>query len=287
MTSDGVLRALREGPLREPAHAWLYEVRNGTGYSRQERYADALVVSCWPSRGIWIAGIEFKVSRADWRRELDDPTKSAEIQRFCDHWYVAAPAGVVLPGELPERWGYYEIGAGKKPKPTLVKEAPRLDPLPLTSVFVASVLRNAAQVQEQARQRGRAEMRSELRGDGDEGELANLRKQLRDMEIAKIHAEGQERYAKLQIENLRSAVTDFERQTGASLGFGDTRRGWRAGVEVGAQFRLAEQLIATPPRELAARLKSIASELDAVAAAAEPESPAALVVDATRKRGAS
>ena len=54
MTSADVAAALRAGPFREPAHAWLQEVRNGTGYSRRARYADALAISLYPSRGRYV-----------------------------------------------------------------------------------------------------------------------------------------------------------------------------------------------------------------------------------------
>ena len=142
MTSQQVLTALRSGPLREPAHAWLLEVRNSVGYTRQVRYADALVLSVWPSRGLWIAGIEVKISRNDWLRELDNPKKSAELQRFCHYWWIAAPEGVVNADELPEKWGHYVI-RGQKARAS--QKATLLKPDALTMDFVASVLRNQSE----------------------------------------------------------------------------------------------------------------------------------------------
>jgi hypothetical protein len=47
-------------------------------------------MSLWPSRGIELHGIEIKVSRNDWLKELGDPAKADEIARFCDRWWVAA-----------------------------------------------------------------------------------------------------------------------------------------------------------------------------------------------------
>src|SRR5262245_2299599 len=104
-TSKSVLDAIAEAPrFAPPACVMLREVRNGTGYAKQVRTADAVVVSVWPSRGVWLGGIEVKVSRSDWLRELKDPTKAAEIQKYCNYWWLASPEGVCEPGELPENW---------------------------------------------------------------------------------------------------------------------------------------------------------------------------------------
>ena len=58
----------------------------------------------WPSRGLYIAGVEIKVSRADWLKERKDPGKSVSIQRFCKYWYVAAPAGIVPVADDEDDW---------------------------------------------------------------------------------------------------------------------------------------------------------------------------------------
>lgn len=72
---------------------------------------DFLAVACWPSDGFVVHGYEIKVSRADWLRELRSPGKSVESMAHCDFWWLAAPAGVVKPGELPEGWGFIELGS--------------------------------------------------------------------------------------------------------------------------------------------------------------------------------
>lgn len=125
-----------------PAFATLRSVRNGTGFSRKkDRTADFMAVSCYPSRGLHITGIEIKVHRSDWMREIAQPDKSAEFMRFCKYWYVAAPKGVVQEGEVPETWGYLEIGGNCK---EIVKAPKRENVEPLDMLMLCSILRNVS-----------------------------------------------------------------------------------------------------------------------------------------------
>jgi len=139
--SAGDIYALLERAFPAPAYALLNQVRNGTGYDRRvTRYADALAISCWPSRGLYLAGIEIKVSRGDWLKELALPDKSAEIQQYCKYWYLAVPTGLVLPGEVPETWGLIECGKTCR----TTKAAPKLQPVAPDMPLVASIMRNVA-----------------------------------------------------------------------------------------------------------------------------------------------
>lgn len=123
-----------------PECALLFEVADATA-GRGSRLADAIAVSCWPSRGLWIAGFEIKSYRSDWLREKKNPEKSSVLQKFCDHWWiVAADDTIVKDGELPETWGLLVLRGNKL---VTVKDAPKLEAQPLTRLFVASMLRNA------------------------------------------------------------------------------------------------------------------------------------------------
>ena len=123
-TEAKVFDALRH-VFPSPAHTRIPSVRNGTGYARKRtRTADGLVFSTWPSRGLWMAGIEIKVSRSDWKKELADAAKSDEIQQYCHHWYVAAPVGVVPINEVPKAWGVIEVSGTTA---DIVKAAPPLE----------------------------------------------------------------------------------------------------------------------------------------------------------------
>lgn len=87
---------------------------------------DFLAVSLWPSRHFEVHGYEIKVSRSDWLKELKQPTKARNGMARCDFWYLAAPPGILKDGELPDRWGYVEIGAAEsrlRHRPTQLRPA--------------------------------------------------------------------------------------------------------------------------------------------------------------------
>lgn len=140
----GLLR--RQYP--DGAYALLEQVRNATGYGRKERYADALVMSCWPSRGLWLAGFEVKVDRRDWLNEHANAAKAEAIAQYCDYWWLVAGADkVAREEEIPEAWGFKVVRSGKL---VTVKEAPKLEPKPMDRGFLASVLRNCVGLTEAA-----------------------------------------------------------------------------------------------------------------------------------------
>jgi hypothetical protein len=125
-----------------PEWALFTEVRSAAGFDAR-RTADAVAMNQWPSRGLEIHGVEVKVSRSDWLRELKDPEKSAAVQKYCDRWWVAvSEAAIVKDGELPPTWGLLVLRGDKLVQKV---EAPKLEAQPLTRTFVASLLRNAAE----------------------------------------------------------------------------------------------------------------------------------------------
>lgn len=79
---------------------------NGSTGSR----VDALYVGFTSSSGRLLVGHELKVSRADWRHELDKPGKADTWADECHAWYVVAPdTTIVRPEELPPGWGLMVI----------------------------------------------------------------------------------------------------------------------------------------------------------------------------------
>lgn len=259
LSAGAVLEALRKGPMSEPAHSWLYEVRNQTGYRDEQRYADALVISAWPSRGIWFAGVEAKVSRSDWRAELAAPEKSEAIQRFCNYWWIAAPEGVVLPEEVPATWGHYVVAGGKA---FIAKPAPELKPQPLEPSFVASVLRNAARAQERVRKAAHAEGYTAARAECDESAITGLRVKLVHAQT-ELQAAARERdEARRDAALLRADRVAFEHEAGLTEGALSVRGYQR---NIGAQFRAAGVLAQMPPEQLAKAFAGAAEALRAVA----------------------
>lgn len=124
------------------SHALFYEVSDGVGHTAGRRI-DAIGVGIWPSTGQEVHGIEIKVSRSDWKREIANPKKAQDLMRFCNRWYLACPAGVVSADEVPETWGLLTVNGGGIREQ---RKAPRLTPEPLTRHFICSLLREAGNV---------------------------------------------------------------------------------------------------------------------------------------------
>lgn len=135
-------------------HGWAVfdEVRNETGYTSgvSTRTCDVLALSLWRSKGIELHGLELKVSRGDWLRELRQPAKATAIAKFVDFWWLVVPsAKMVAPGELPMGWGLMvvdeERAAAGVTKPLRVAhKAPHRQAQPLDRLFIAAVMRKLA-----------------------------------------------------------------------------------------------------------------------------------------------
>ncbi|QIV65781.1 hypothetical protein Cp1R7AA1_177 [Mesorhizobium phage Cp1R7A-A1] len=139
-TSD-INAALRRY-FKTTEYALMFEVSNSTG-SNARRHADAIAMNLWPSRGLLIEGIEVKVSRSDWRRELGDPAKAELIAQYCDKWWVVTPENIVHDHELPALWGHMIVsdsGVVRVKKPAPKKNGVK----PLDRAFAAAMLRRAS-----------------------------------------------------------------------------------------------------------------------------------------------
>lgn len=214
LSATRVLDLLMERHFNGGAYACLREVRNATGWEAN-RSADALIVSLWPSRGVWFGGIEVKVDRHDWLRELSSPEKSAPIQKYCNYWWVATTPGIVQAGELPETWGHLEVG-GEKPV-RVAREAPRLPAEPLDASFIAAVLRNVTAAQSRvsgrARDEGYAEAKKEFSTEALTNAKAEALQAASDLGGAKFRIEQLEE----ELAALKLLVTEFEQDTGLPL----------------------------------------------------------------------
>lgn len=140
------VRAALRTRFCQPEWALFFEVADGTGAS-QRRWADAMAMNMWGSRGLALHGFEIKVSRSDWKRELANPAKAESIAGLCDFWTIVAPKGMIPIDELPPGWGLLEVDADLKITQR-VTGPKNTDPAMLTRSFVASLLRSAAKVDE-------------------------------------------------------------------------------------------------------------------------------------------
>jgi hypothetical protein len=194
MNTEQVMAALAE-MYKGSAWAFLQQVRNGTGYQRNPRTADAVVMSLWPSRGLHLYGFEVKVHRGDWLKELRTPEKADEICTFCDFWYVVVgDEWIVQEGELPPTWGLI-VPNGKKL--TIKKEAPKLDPKPIDKLLLASILRGCTKGMVPF-----ASIKSEMDAARQAGELEH---------------ESKLSGLKYKVEQLQTSITNFEQASGVKI----------------------------------------------------------------------
>jgi hypothetical protein len=115
-------------------------VRARSGFDR--RTADFIAVDTWASGKLAIHGVEIKVSRSDWLRELKDPAKAEAFMCWCSHWWLAAAnVSIARPEELPSGWGL--MVATRRGLIARVP-APRRDVPPIPPESIASLLRAVA-----------------------------------------------------------------------------------------------------------------------------------------------
>ncbi len=197
VTSD-IIRGLLNDKYHDPAqHLIAFEVADGTG-SAANRWADAVSMEMWPSKGYAITGYEIKVSRSDWLSELKQPDKSQAISQFCDHWYLVAPDGVLGIDELPKGWGW--IKATERSLHTKIK-APKRDCSPPDKAFMASLLRKS--IAKYSDKKLIAQMYKKARASAIED-----CKHINDFELDR---------AKRNAEQLEKAIVGFEKRSGIRI----------------------------------------------------------------------
>ncbi len=204
-----------------PEFAFIPQVRSGTGYVKQVRTADALVMGLYPSRGLHLSGFEIKVRRNDLMTELKNPDKAEEIAQFCDFWWIVAPKDIVKIEELPVNWGLM-IPFGNTVK--IVKEAKLLNAVNIDKLLLASILRKAQEI---------VVPEAKLHEEYERG-----------------YKEGQERsnqhhkYEIDQYNELKKVVFDFEKSIGQSLSSWNNDR-LKEAIQIvlkGEHLRIKEEL---------------------------------------------
>ncbi|MCQ9206248.1 MAG: hypothetical protein NG737_08065, partial [Omnitrophica bacterium] len=172
----------------------LPQVRNGTGYLKTTRTADAIAMSLWPSRGLHLNAFEIKVYRGNWLSELKNPQKAEEIAQFCDFFWVVAPKDIIKIEEVPKNWGLM-IPFGTTVK--IIKEAEQLKPKNIDKLFLAAILRKAQEtITPDSKLR---EARIEGYKQGEKNTKATLKWQLEEHE------------------SLKKTVHEFEKKSGVNI----------------------------------------------------------------------
>lgn len=138
ITTEDLRQRLR-ARFAYPEWALFEEVYKPTR-QRGKRFADAMALNLWSTRGLEFHGFEIKVTRADWLRELRTPSKAEELGVYCDRWWlVLADRDIIKEGELPNLWGVMiPHGDGLR----ITTAAPKLPAEPLDRKLVSVLIRH-------------------------------------------------------------------------------------------------------------------------------------------------
>lgn len=260
MTAEGVEVALR-AHFASPRYAVITGVRNASGWDAS-RTCDLMALGVWQSTDHDLHGVEIKVARSDWLREIQDPTKADAFARYCDFWWIAAPPGIAKIEELPATWGLYEVvGRGLRVRRPATKNAtPVVVDRELLACFARRVVEQSPSeaLVKAAEKRGRDEARAEY----------EAREKKCDERDARREAEEEKHEA-------RTLLKRFEELTGVHLGASNVEKmaesfgKWhKAHSEIGTTERYGTLLYALN------EAKESAEKAIAVLTQGHPESPA-------------
>ena len=174
-----------------------FTVADHTNSFRAARIADGVAMNLWPSRDYEVDGFEIKVSRADWLRELRDPSKSDTVSRYCDRWWIVVPdESIVARQELPAGWGLLVVRGRTKLR--VSTQAPKRDAAPMDRALISQLLRAAPAAI------APDEIGAAYRKGRAEGVVAG-------------RAEAEVAIAGTDVGRLRALVSDFEAASGVNL----------------------------------------------------------------------
>lgn len=127
LTQDLLARLRRHyiKPGARPAGGIFVEECGRNGGVGSGSRCDAIYVGFTGTSGRLLIGHEVKVSRSDWRRELDHAGKADAWADDCHEWWVVAPPGVVPTEELPPGWGLMTPGRSSAARLSVVVRAER------------------------------------------------------------------------------------------------------------------------------------------------------------------
>ena len=197
MDESDVVAALRKRYSGRPGE-WACVGDVGTSTAGARRRMDFAAISCWPSNGLHLYGHEIKVSRSDWQKELDDPTKAGAFRDKCHFWYIAAPKGIVSLDELPATWGLIECN-DKNSK--IRKQATLNESATMDWPFFCSIARALSNASPNKRA---------IQDARDEGWREGR-------EYAERNGKSSSERLKKSLEELQDRVADFQKRTGVEI----------------------------------------------------------------------
>lgn len=143
--------------------------------------------------------IEIKVSRSDFRKELSQPLKRRPWVETCHQFWFATPAGLLLPDEIPEECGLYEVHeVGDYTTVKVAKRAPtRKEPRDLPAGAVVELARRESKLRERARNEAR---------DNEGAHIPTLKAELATARQAEATADSKRRKAEERAKELLRLV---------------------------------------------------------------------------------
>ena len=197
-----------------PEWCVFFEVANQSG-AYAKRYADAVAMSIWPSRGYVIQGFEIKVSRSDFLNEMKDPNKADAVGKYCDYWWLVTPPGLVDEHELPAKWGLMVL---QKNGLRIKKKAPKTETVAIDRGFSAALLRRSVDLQQRFIQEQVNKQIPEIKAEAERQALFKNKK------------------VREQAEKNDLWIRNFEEVLGQSF------RSWEAPEKLAARLQLATTL---------------------------------------------
>lgn len=124
------------------------------------RRADLVHIGLWASRGAGGVDVcELKTSRADFRREIDQPAKAEAWWPYSSRFWIVSPGiEVTPPEELPPGWGLMVPGKARRFK---VVVAPAEREPQLTDALLVTLLKCTETTRVNALQQQRSKMQAE------------------------------------------------------------------------------------------------------------------------------
>lgn len=202
VTLSDLVIALKDR-FKQPEGVVLFEVRNSTGFPKEQRIADAIAVDMYPSRGCDIHGFEFKSSRSDVLVELKNPKKAEAIFQYCNRWWlVTTDPKIIHVDEVPSTWG---LMVPRGSALVVKKPAPELQPIAVSRPFLASLLRSAMQ---QLTDEAEVQKRITIQVRKEVMRLRGIDKTVSDQQMSQ---------SAYQLKRLEESVKEFEEVSGITI----------------------------------------------------------------------
>lgn len=202
----------------QPEWFFVPEVPNGTG-TRKSRTIDGMAFGVWGQNEVH--AFEIKVSRSDWLRELDNPSKAAFFAKHCHRFFIVADSGVVKAEELPAEWGLMEPSrSGLKIRIAATLMNPERPDFP----FIASIIRRIVS--------------TESRNARSSKEYA------KGIETGRKESAAEAARLQKEIDQYRTSVAQFEEAAGIRIPL------WDGGRDRGITFRQYETFIKNTPEKI-------------------------------------